>query len=335
MINNTEYTFGDDTPRTDPDKHDKLGYAPVAKRIAEIVHKIEAPQGYVIGIHGKWGSGKSTLLNFVVRYLSDKEDPPTHVNFKPWIISGHQDLISAFFKIISETLDTDKTRCARIRKRLFRIFRGTTDNIVDTAATIAVTIDPSSTPVVRFANGALKTSVRNLVDSFTEEPSLQKAYDRLHQLLQKTNRRFVVTIDDLDRLTNSEIASIMQMIKSIGQLPNVVYLLFYDRQIVWTALRNASTPSAPGFAEKIVQQEIALPKPPRGALLAMLDEETSFLIAPTEASSRWSFIVRSGVHRRIQTPRDVIRLSNAVKFSWPTLQGEVDAHDLLAMEGLR
>ena len=335
MTNSTEYTFGDDTPKTDPAKHDKLGYAPVAKRIADIVQKIEAPQGYVIGIHGKWGSGKSTLLNFIVKYLSDKEDPPTHIEFQPWIISGHQDLISTFFKIISETLDTDKSLCGRIRKRILRIFRGTTDNIVDTAATIAVSIDPSSTPVVRFANGALKASVRNLVDSFTEEPSLQQSYDRLHELLQRTNRRFIVTIDDIDRLTDPEIGSIMQMIKSIGRLPNVVYLLFYDRQIVWTALRNRTTSTAPGFSEKIVQQELALPKPARGALLAMLDQETSFLIAPTEASSRWSYIVRSGVHRWIQTPRDVIRLSNAVKFSWPTLQGEVDAQDLLAMEGLR
>jgi hypothetical protein len=34
-------------------------------------------------------------------------------------------------------------------------------------------------------------------------------------------------------------------------------------------------------------------------------------------------------------PRDVLRLANAVKFSWPTLEGEIDPVDLLAMEGLR
>src|SRR5262249_814965 len=39
--------------------------------------------------------------------------------------------------------------------------------------------------------------------------------------------------------------------------------------------------------------------------------------------------------RWIRHPRDVFRLTNAVKFSWPALQGEIDPRDLFALEGLR
>jgi predicted KAP-like P-loop ATPase len=47
---------------------------------------------------------------------------------------------------------------------------------------------------------------------------------------------FLVIIDEIDRLDRSEIRSTMQTVKTVGKLPNVVYLLAYDRKIVWAAL---------------------------------------------------------------------------------------------------
>jgi hypothetical protein len=41
------------------------------------------------------------------------------------------------------------------------------------------------------------------------------------------------------------------------------------------------------------------------------------------------------VRRWVRNARDVLRLANAAKFSWPALKGELDPQDLLAMEGLR
>lgn len=68
------------------------------------------------------------------------------------------------------------------------------------------------------------------------EPTLQAAFQDLVGRLRKSGRRFVVFIDDIDRLEPAEIRAIMQMVKSVGQLPNVVYVLVYDRRIVWRAL---------------------------------------------------------------------------------------------------
>lgn len=127
----------------------------------------------------------------------------------------------------------------------------------------------------------------------------------------------------------------MQMVKSIGQLPSVVYLLAYDRDIVWEALDHGTDRGRPRFAEKIVQQEIELPRPAKNALLTILDQEISFLTGTTEDTSRWHYIVRDGIRRWIRSPRDVVKLSNAVKFSWQALEGEIDAQDLLAIEGVR
>ena len=157
----------------------------------------------------------------------------------------------------------------------------------------------------------------------------------MKEKLATSGRHFLVTIDDIDRLDDNEIRAIMQMVKTIGRLPNVLYILVYDREIVWRALDESSDRVGPKFAEKIVQQEVELPLPSRHALLSILDREIAFLAGSAPNSSRWHYIVQDGVHRWIKLPRDVVRLSNALKFSWAALKGEFDPQDLLAIEGIR
>lgn len=333
-------SFGDDLPKANPWQDDRLGYAPFAEQIARVIISITAPNGYVIGLHGQWGSGKSTVLNFVLAYLDKhnaehEDDNIAHVDFRPWIVAGHQDLIVAFFKVLSEALGPKDNRLVRLMKRAASFASGTTDNLVDAAATVALSIDPSGGVAAGFAGKLAKKSVNALLDRFLEDPSLQAAYESLRLQLGRSRKRFIVTIDDIDRLEDGDVRAIMQLVKSIGRLPNVVYLLSYDREIVWDALDEGGRRTGPRYAEKIVQQEIELPKPTREALFRMLDQEVSFLTSDTTNSARWQHLVRDGIRRWIRSPRDVVRLTNAVKFAWPAIEGEIDPQDLLAMEGLR
>ncbi|WHA43225.1 KAP family P-loop NTPase fold protein [Agrobacterium larrymoorei] len=331
--------LGDDLPKLNPWLHGRLNYAPFAARISKIITSLAAPNGYVMGIHGQWGTGKSTAINFILSYLNkhnaEHEDYQViHIDFRPWIVSGHQDLITAFFKILSERLGPKDSKWVRFKRRTLQFMHGTTDNLVDAAATVALTIDPTGTASGFGANVA-KKSVNALLERFLEDPSLQTAYESLKDQLGRSGKRFLVTIDDIDRLEDDDVRAIMQMVKSIGQLPNVIYLLSYDRDIVWSALDKEVNRIGPRFTEKIVQQEIELPRPSRNALLAILDEEISFLTADTPNDTRWHYLVRDGITRWIRSPRDIVRLSNAVKFSWPAMENEIDAQDLLAMEGIR
>ncbi|PWE46675.1 P-loop NTPase fold protein [Pseudomonas prosekii] len=101
--------FGDDLPKENPWRHDRLGYFEFSKRLSKIILGTKPLNGYVIGLHGAWGSGKSTALNFINAFL-EKHNQETEtksekiiiIKFQPWIISGHQDLIAEFFKLFSE-----------------------------------------------------------------------------------------------------------------------------------------------------------------------------------------------------------------------------------------
>ena len=342
MSGNDILRLSDDAPKQNPWQDDRLGFRPFAERLSKAILSLGAPNGYVIGLHGEWGSGKSTAINFVKAFLDkynveaeNEADRIEILDFQPWIVSGHQDLITAFFKVLSEKLPGAK-RPGWIDRNLHRIRRGT-DPVLDAVATVAVVIDPSGGIASKTAAKVASSSLNGAIDRFLEEPSLQAAYDKLHALLREKSKRFLVIIDDLDRLQREEIRSIMQMVKTVGRLPNVLYLLSYDRDIVWEALDQgvAAERNGPNFGEKIVQQEIELPRPFKDDLLVMLDSEVAFITGPTPNNARWQIMVQDGVRRWMRHPRDVQRLANAVKFSWPSLEGEIDPQDLFIMEGLR
>jgi predicted KAP-like P-loop ATPase len=336
------FILGDDLPKENPWQEDRLGFKPFCERLSKVILALRVPNGYVVGLHGEWGSGKSTALNFVKAFLvkhnqecADEKAKLVLVDFRPWIVSGHQDLIAVFFKVMTESLGARSNWLKRQRNRLMRALKIGGDPLIEAVATVAVTVDPSGGVASTAVGTIAKKSLGGMVDKFLADPSLQLAYEGLRKQLSESGKNFLVTIDDLDRLQDEEILSIMRMVKTVGRLPNVIYLLVYDRAIVWKALDGDVEKVGPRFAEKIVQQEIELPRPSKDALLSMLDEEISFLSKHIPDSLRWEYIVRDGVRRWIRNPRDLLRLANAVKFSWPALHGEIDPADLLAMEGLR
>jgi len=147
------YTLGDDLPKVNPWTEDRLGFAPFADRLARVIRTLRVPNGYVIGLHGEWGSGKSTALNFVNEYLkkhneeaTDDHDRICLIDFRPWIIAGHQDLIAGFFKIVAESIGEKPGLVRRTLNKILRISKVTADPLLDALATVAVVIDPSGAP---------------------------------------------------------------------------------------------------------------------------------------------------------------------------------------------
>lgn len=337
-------SFIDDMPKVNPWQDDLLGYRLFAERLTHALSGIDCRDGFVVGLHGRWGSGKSSILNFVTAFIDkfQQEDIAEFkdisiIRFDPWIVSGHQDLVSAFFKILSESLADESYKKEKRRNKTAIFLKRGLDPAIDAAATLGATIDHTGGIASRAAGSATKRTMNDVVNRWLEEPSLQSTYMKLQSRMRKSGRRFVVMIDDIDRLQKADIRLVMEMVKSVGRLPNIIYVLSYDRDIVWAALDefNNRKEFSSQYGEKIVQHELEIPKPSKSSLLKMLDERLSFLPPAPIGSTRWMEIVHCGIRRWINNPRDVVRLVNALQFSWSALKGEIDAQDLICMEGLR
>jgi hypothetical protein len=201
------------------------------------------------------------------------------IEFRPWLVSGQRDLIEAFFKVLSEALDDSTHRQQRTKKRWLGRAKAVADPVVDAAAALGTALHPNDGPGIKASAAFTKATTKNVIDAWLAEPSLQKAYQELIARLDASQRRFLVIIDDIDRLQPDEIRSVMQMVKSIGRLPRTIYLLSYDRRIVWSALEPRAAPESgePTFMEKIVQHELELPLAGRSALLRLLDQNIGFV----------------------------------------------------------
>ena len=92
------------------------------------------------------------------------------------------------------------------------------------ALAIVPTIGPALAPV-------LKTIAKVL-----QSPDLNKAKSELSDLLKVYPGKIIVFIDDIDRLTAPQIRDIFQLVKQVGDLPNIIYVLAMDREIVCLSL---------------------------------------------------------------------------------------------------
>ena len=198
-------------------------------------------------------------------------------------------------------------------------------------------------PAVNLATGgiwgALTSGSMDFVKRFfSETENVEKIFKRLSKALEEQKRRFLVLIDDIDRLTPDEALLIFRLVKSVGRLPNVMYLLVFDRELAEKAVKERYPSEGPHFLEKIIQASFELPLPARDDLnnAALVHIET--LCGPPKDKAqllRFMNIFYDAVSPYLNTPRDLTRLFNAMTVSWPAVSNEVDMGDYVALEIMR
>lgn len=308
-----------DQPLDQPEA-DRLGYAQLAKHLAESIANLPSANGIVIALNGPWGSGKTTLLNFVEHFL--RQAPGSEhiivVTFNPWWFSGREDLTRRFFDQLSATLANRlKSASTVLRKR-----------IAEFAAIV------SDTPLPYASAG--KAAAKVIAPKPKDVPQLKK---ELSELIRKQRKQMVIIIDDIDRLTAEEVRQLFRVVKAVGDFPNVTYLLAFDRQMVISALNSVQGTPGDAYLEKIVQLPIELPLPDKSGLEDMLLVRLNALLAGTPEGlfeqAYWNRVYLRGLAHFLATPRDVVRLANGLTVTYVAVKGEVNPVDFIAVEVLR
>ena len=168
--------------------------------------------------------------------------------------------------------------------------------------------------------------------------NIDKLQEEVIQALNNSKKRYLVVIDDIDRLSPKEILLILQLVKSMGHLPNIMYLLNYDRKIVEQAIRNEYKLDAPHYLEKIVQLPFPVPPPSvpllRGYIINTLLEiwGKSNIFTSKNFMRNFRYVLNRVVMPEIKLPRDASRIINSYRNYWKDLEHEIDPLDLLCIE---
>lgn len=320
--------YFNDSPIDNPED-DLYGILPFAKSLAKSIRSIDSPIGTTIALNGPWGAGKSSAVNFIRNELEKSDDETLYISdFKCWWYRGEEALALAFLQNLNAILtDTFKDKVKDLVPKLGR-------NLLQAGPVIGSAMSVAGFgPLGAFTTKSFKFTER----FFSSDNSLEKTFQKLAEILATENRRFLIIIDDIDRLKPEEALAIFRVVKSVGRLPNIMYLLVFDRELAERAVNEHYPSEGPHFLEKIIQASFELPAPLRTdinhSILSVIERVCG---KPNESEiQRLLNIFFDVIQSYLTTPRDVARFQNAISVTWPAIANEVCIADFVAMETLR
>lgn len=328
MMSESKRSYFNDSPieGADDDRYSVTGFA---DSVAKSITRMQNPVGTTIALNGPWGSGKSSVVNLIRAALAQSGNDNLVVSdFKCWWYRGEEALALAFLQSLNGTLRTS------LGDKVKDLIPSITQRLLQAGPTIgaAVTLASGTPLTALFAGGSKFVST-----FFPQGDTLEKTFQKLAKILADEDRRFLVVIDDIDRLSPEEAIAIFRLVKSVGRLPNIMYLLVFDRDLAEKAVQERFPSEGSHFLEKIVQAGFEVPAPLQTDLNQMVLTAIQEICGdPEEAQMvRIMNLFYDIVAPCMTTPRHVARYQNAISVTWPAVAGEVSLADFIALEALR
>ena len=316
---------------------DLLGRITFSKQLGEAIYKYDGKDGLVIGVFGKWGTGKTSILNMVINEiysLSESDDKRTIiVNFSPWNYTDKDNLISIFFDDLRKKIkfNSNNENLKQIVKAIDQY-----SGVLNLLSYTSVVLNHNWIMMLKYP---LKYFYQYIRGKILEDINLDKAKTNLEKVLIKSNQKIIVIIDDIDRLTNTQIRDIFQLVKQVGNFPNIIYVLSMDRDVVCRALEDVHNINGSEYLEKIIQIPFEIPVLMKQKLqeifLAKLDDIVNDISNNVKIDKYyWGQVYTNCIEPYIKTLRDVNRVINTFQFRYKLLSEETALEDMVALTAI-
>jgi predicted KAP-like P-loop ATPase len=302
---------------------DSLGRLESAQAFARQVLSLDASEGAVVGVLGAWGSGKTSFIN-LARSEFEKSGAII-LDFNPWMFSGAEQLVERFFAELSAQL--------KMRKGFSEVAK----NIVEYGEAIS---NLSWVPIIgtwiERLQGIFKIISKVLIQ---REEDIGTRRVRLEKVLRKLDHPIIVVLDDIDRLSSSEIREVFKLVRLTASFPNIIYAMAFDRSRIEEALSEQKVPGR-AYLEKILQVAVDLPTVApeviNRQILVAIDNAISDIKNPGPFDDQiWPDVFMEIIQPLIRNMRDIRRYAASVYGSVIALEGQIALADVLALEAIR
>lgn len=314
------------------EEQDLLGRTTFSKQLGKAICEYNAKDGLVIGLFGKWGSGKTSVINMaeneINRLTKEDENKPLFMRFSPWNYSDKDNLISLFFQSLKNKIEIQDDE--QIKNKLGKALRDYAE-VFDVLSLVPVIGSGVAT--------ILKTLSQVQGTNLMQVPDLDKTKENLEYELIKADKKIIIVIDDIDRLNNSQIRDVFQLVKQVADFPNVIYMLVMDREVVCRALTEVHNIDGNEYLEKIIQVPFEIPEVRKtklnNVLFTKLDQIINNLSNEIIIDKNyWGEVFENCISPYINTLRDVNRVVNTFQFRYVTLHQETSFEDMLGITTL-
>lgn len=272
-------------------------------------------EAFTFGILASWGEGKTSFMALMEEYLSQAyKNKVIIMKFNPWIYRKDSNLTHIFLEELSQTF---KPYSTEFSKGLVRY----------------------SEMLLAIDNGWIKTLTKFFI-SFGSKTAFEQ-FNLLKENIKTINKKIVIFIDDIDRLNSDEIEEILRLVRNTSNLPNMYFILAYDKKYVVDTLNKHYTFHSIKYMDKILQEEFILPTAKESLLKDLLLQYLKNELSENEYDQIQKFLDKNFSLTQIDptdyitTIRDAKRIANQFIFSIRKLHDEVDLCDFLTLELFR
>lgn len=273
-----EKRFIPDEP-VDSKNDDKLNRYDFAENLADILLNHDYEKCLTIGLIGKWGSGKTSIVNLALNQIEDEKI--IKINFDSWNFSTQNNLYEQFFKLlISEIEKREYPDKFWFEKKYIQLKKQWKKSDIPEFKKFYFYYPRYAYYAIRElfkynylehyyneikSNSSINFGFRGLSYTYNRT-NLNKEYHAVSFLKKKCNDyindlsyKFIIVIDDIDRMTNFEIQQIFILVKSLADFDNIVYILPFDRNVVINSLKEIHSDYSTNFIDKIIQIPVIVP----------------------------------------------------------------------------
>lgn len=323
---------------------DRLGIRALAAHIAKIANPLEDSDSLILGIEAEWGAGKTSLIELIKNEIANRyQDDYVVVEFAPWIIGNRDELLRQFFEVLIESLARLKLAQGDATPATSLAF----ENAIAGLKSFGKRIGPISKGLKFLGDTGIPMATLlakpfELLEDYSQseipETSLLNLKNKISEDIKGLGKRFLIIVDDIDRLEPVEITEIFRLIRAVLDFENFTYALCYDKKIMWNALANAFGEEQSGkYLEKIIRVEIKVPDPERAVLLDILRDGLEACVGEISYAEEGEiyYLFQEWGYRYIKTPRSINRICDNVSFLWSGSRGSLYLPDLVWLSILK
>lgn len=258
------------------ESEDLLNHSRFAVQVAKGIETWAAKDGgLVVALYGPWGSGKTSVKNLVCNYLRKTKMAPQILEFNPWLFKNQEDLARQLLNLIGKRIALCDPDGAKQVQRNWNEWSTTVGMLGQTGTAVGTLLSFIGVPVLgeciktlgsgsKQLSEALK-SAKDAIQATAEVHDIETLRQHLLTAMKNLDKPILVTVDDIDRLTNEEIRTLFQVIKTHCDFPNLGFLLLCQQENIEASLAAWMPPSADGskmgrlYLDKIVHVGLNLP----------------------------------------------------------------------------
>jgi hypothetical protein len=208
--------------------------------LTSIIKNTFPKQAVSISVISDWGHGKSSFLKFVSDELKkDDDNNIIQIHFNPWISKHSKPVIHIFFdQLFGEITKYDSSIADKIYKY--------SHDVLTSSADYGMT------------EKLIKSALNSVLPSHFHN-SIQGQKDGINERIALINKKIVVIIDDMDRISGDDIMDIFSLIKNTVDFQNTFFLVALDLDYSKKAIQESYPLLDVGrYLEKIFQLQILL-----------------------------------------------------------------------------